>query len=64
MERLISKERYNHYDIEIWGSVDTNPTHPVYYYKVIAQSEDQFESAERAKFAAVGHIALLENEEK
>lgn len=79
MERLISKEKYSFYEYEIWSYADDDyPDTQYYYYKilsndpdlqfwlntnVLSESTEYFDTQQEAKFAAIGHIDLLENGE-
>lgn len=80
METLISEERYSYYDFEIWAyPEDDYPDTKYYYYKildgdgqhafwtgsnVIRESDEYFDTSQEARFAAIGHIALLEDGEE
>lgn len=79
METLISEETHSHYDFEIWAYPDDDyPDTKYYYYKIldkggnqhywtdcpiIRESDEYFDTAQEAKFAAIGHIELLEDGE-
>jgi hypothetical protein len=79
MEKLISEDRYSHYEYEIWAYPDDDyPDTLYYYYKilekggdhhfwmgtpVIRESDEYFDTAQEARFAAIGHIDLLESGE-
>jgi hypothetical protein len=79
METLISEERYSHYDFEIWAYPDDDyPDTKYYFYKILSdnpdmkfwtgsnvlrESDEYFDTPQEAKFAAIGHIDLLENGE-
>lgn len=79
MEMLISEERYSHFDYEIWAYPDDDyPDTKYYFYKildnkpdlkfwtgsnVLREANEYFDTAQEAKFAAIGHIDLLENGE-
>ncbi len=79
METLISEERHSHYDFEIWAYPDDDyPDTKYYFYKildkggmqhywlgdpVIREADEYFDTAQEARFAAIGHIELLESGE-
>lgn len=65
-------EKFSCYEFEIFEHPDDDyPTDKYYTYKIytegwapyddgVIDSEDSFDSAQRARFAAIGHISLLE----
>ena len=65
-------EKYNDYKFEIFEySDDDYPTTKYYYYRIYNDSQqgyiesdgNMFESEQEARFAAIGHISLLEKGE-
>jgi len=62
-------EKYSYYEFEVFHDVDC-PDHWLYriydsFYKdeVIRESDEWFDTEIQARFAAIGHIGLLENGE-
>jgi len=72
METLISEEKYSCYEFDICSYPDDGyPSKKYYFYKIyghgcppyddgIIETDEQFETAQEARFAAIGHITKLE----
>lgn len=65
----MKREKYSYYEFSVYQDMDC-PEHWVYriydsYYKdeIIRESDEWFDSEQRARYAAIGHIGLLENGE-
>jgi len=75
MDKVVNSEKYSLYDFDILEYLDDdNQKH--YYYTIHTndidyitckpmniESDEYFDTAEEARFAAIGHISLLENGE-
>lgn len=64
------KEKYSNYELEVASNKEPQgyiykiygtPCQP--YYDGIIESEEWFDTEQEARFAAIGHIDLLENGE-
>lgn len=65
---MINEETYQGYDYELWFFADDDyPAQGTYNYKIIGITDygdpNDFETLQEARFAAIGHIALLEKGE-
>lgn len=64
------KEKYSYHEFVIEYDVDFGWYYLIYttgckpYYDGVIESEDFFDSEQEARFAAIGHITLLENGER
>lgn len=62
-------EKYSCYEYEIrkskqgWDYVIYDPDHKPSKNTIIRESETYFDTAQQARFAAIGHISSLENGE-